>query len=42
MKEFYIFDGEEYIECSKALLSDLINLCEDNEVMINAIKEYFE
>jgi len=41
MREFYIFDGEEYVMCSKALLSDLLELCEDNEVMVQSIKDYF-
>jgi hypothetical protein len=42
MKKFYIFDGEDFVECSEELRSDLIELCEDNEVMIEAIKNYFK
>lgn len=37
-----MFDGEEYVICTEALKSDLIGLCEDNEVMKEAIKDYFE
>lgn len=42
MKEFYIFDGEEYVNCTGALICDLVILCEDNENMIEAIKDYFK
>lgn len=42
MKEFYMFDGEDFILCTEAIMNDLIRICEDNENMIIAIKEYFE
>lgn len=42
MKEFYMFDGEDYVECAGAILEDLVRLCEDNEVMIKAIEKYFK
>jgi len=42
MREFYIFDGEDFIECSEILKEDLIELCEDNKVMLECIKDYFE
>jgi len=41
MKEFYMWDGEEYVDCTDALLSDLTDMCEDNENMIIAIRNYF-
>ncbi len=42
MKEFYIFDGEEFIECADMLKEDLINLCEDNEIIKESINHYFK
>lgn len=42
MREFYIFDGEDFIECSEILREELIELCEDNEVMVASIKDYFD
>lgn len=40
-KVFYIFDGIEYVECTQAICDDIVALCEDNEVMIEVIKDYF-
>ena len=37
-----MFDGEDFVECTEAIVSDLIKLCEDNKNMIKAIKDYFE
>ena len=41
MRDLYHFDGEYYINCSEVVLSDLLDLCEDNEAMKEAITSYF-
>ena len=42
MKEFYIVDGQDFVLCTNQLKDDLIELCEDNEIMKNVIKNYFK